>query len=165
MENLSRVISEHPFCKDLESPYVDLLVGCSGSIRVPEGLHLFRAGSEANQFYLIREGKILLEIPSAQSPSPKPETVEAGEVLGWSWLVPPYRWCFGARAIEPVSAISMSGKCIRAKCEKNSDLGYVLLKKTVEMLGRHSEATRIRLFDLYSAGTGMEQPLLISRLR
>jgi CRP/FNR family transcriptional regulator, cyclic AMP receptor protein len=153
VENLGRVISEHPFCKGLEANYIDLLTGCSSNVRFDKGHHLFRDGGEANQFYLIRQGKVLLEIHSPQCPSLSVETVEAGEVLGWSWLVPPYRWRFGARAVEPVSAIAVNGRCLRVKCEKNSDLGYELLKRTVEIMGQRLDATRFRLVDLYSAET------------
>jgi CRP/FNR family cyclic AMP-dependent transcriptional regulator len=151
VENLGRVISEHPFCQGLQPYYVDLLVSCASNVRFEKGHHLFRNGGEANQFYLIREGKISLEVLAPQRPPLTVETVEAGEVLGWSWLVPPYRWHFGARAVEPVSAISVDGRCLRAKCEKNSQLAYELLRRTVEIVGRRLEATRFRLVDLYSA--------------
>ena len=161
MENLGRVISEHPFCKGLEADYIDLLTGCASNVRFDRGHHLFRDGGEANHFYLIRQGKVLLEIHSSQCPSLSVETVEAGEVLGWSWLVPPYRWRFGARAVEPVSAIAVNGRCLRVKCEKNSDLGYELLKRTVEIMGQRLDATRFRLVDLYSAETSGERALAL----
>jgi CRP/FNR family transcriptional regulator, cyclic AMP receptor protein len=157
VENLRRVISEHPFCKGLEPNYVDLLTSCASNVLFDKGHHLFREGGEANQFFLIREGKISLEVLASQSPLLTVETVEAGEVLGWSWLVPSYRWRFGARAVEPVRAIAVNGMCLRAKCEKNSDLGYELLKRSVEIVGQRLEATRFRLLDLYSAEVQREQ--------
>lgn len=150
MENLGRVISEHPFCKGLEPHYIDMLTGCASNVRFDEGHHLFREGGEANQFYLIREGKISLEIHTPERPTLTVETVQAGEVLGWSWLVPPYRWHFGARAVERVSAIAVDGRCLRTKCVKDSHLAYELLRRTVEIAGQRLEATRFRLVDLYS---------------
>jgi CRP/FNR family transcriptional regulator, cyclic AMP receptor protein len=150
VENLARVISEHPFCQGLEAHYLDLLTGCASNTLFDKGHHLFREGGEANQFYLIREGKVSLEVFLPQLPSLAVETVEAGEVLGWSWLVPPYRWRFGARAVEPVRAVVVNGKCLRAKCEKDTHLGYELLRRTVEIMGHRLEATRFRLVDLYS---------------
>jgi CRP/FNR family cyclic AMP-dependent transcriptional regulator len=151
MENLGQIISEHPFCKGLQSEYIDLLTSCASNVRFEKGFHLFRTGGEANEFYLIREGKILLEVTAPRRPSLDLETVESGDVLGWSWLVPPHRWRFGARALEPVRAIAVDGKCLRLKCERNSSLGYELLKRTVEVVGQRLEATRFRLVDLYSA--------------
>jgi CRP/FNR family transcriptional regulator, cyclic AMP receptor protein len=150
MEDLGRIITEHPFCIGLPSDYVDLMIGCAWNIRFEADQHLFREGGEANQFYLIREGKVALEVVAPHRPNLIAETVNEGEVLGWSWLVPPYRWHFDARAIGTVRAIVMSGKCIRVKCEKNHDLGYELLKRTVDIVGQRLEATRFRLLDLYS---------------
>ena len=157
MENLGRVISEHPFCRGLEPDYVDLLTSCASNVLFDKGHHLFREGGEANQFYLIREGKVSLEVPVSQPPFLAVETVEAGEVLGWSWLVPSYRWRFGARAVELVRAIAVNGECLRRKCEKNSPLGYELLKRSVEIVGQRLEATRFRLLDLYSAEVQRKQ--------
>ena len=102
MENFGRIIAEHPFCKGLQSDYIDLLIGCASNVRFDADQHLFREGGEANQFYLIREGKVALEVFAPQRPCLTMETVAEGEVLGWSWLVPPYRWHFDARAVGPV---------------------------------------------------------------
>jgi CRP/FNR family transcriptional regulator, cyclic AMP receptor protein len=151
VENLGQIISDHPFCKGLQQEYLDLLIRCASNARFDTGFYLFREGGEANEFYLIRRGKIALEVSAPPRPSLTVEMVEKGEVLGWSWLVSPYRWRFGARAVEPVSAIAMDGKCLRGKCEKNAQLGYELLRRTVETMGQRLEATRFRLVELYSA--------------
>jgi CRP/FNR family transcriptional regulator, cyclic AMP receptor protein len=159
MENLARIIAEHPFCKELETYYIDLLTSCASNVRLEKDFYLFRDGGEANQFYLIREGKVALEVSAPSRPSLIVETVAEGEMLGWSWLVRPYRWRFGARAVEPLRAIAVDGKCLRAKCEKNPHLGYELLKRTVEIVGQRLEASRLRMLDLYSAD-GQREPQL-----
>lgn len=151
MDNLGCIIAKHPFCDGLEPSYVDLLVTCASNVRFEPDQHIFREGGEANHFYLIREGKVLLEMGSHQQPTSAVESVGQGEVLGWSWLVPPYRWHFDARALETVRAIAIDGKCLRAKCERNHDLGYELLRRTVDIVGKRLETTRFRLRDLYSA--------------
>ena len=97
-----------------------------------------------------------LEVLAPIRPSVIIETVAEGEVLGWSWLVPPYRWRFAARAVGPVRAIAVDGKCLRTKCEKNHDLGYELLRRTVDIVGRRLEATRFRMLDLYAADVRRE---------
>jgi CRP/FNR family transcriptional regulator, cyclic AMP receptor protein len=150
VEDLGRIISQHPFCRGLEHSYLALLTGCASNVRFDQGFYLFREQGEANEFYLIRGGKIALEVSALPRPSLTVETVQAGELLGWSWLVPPYRWRFSALAVEPVSAISVNGRCLRAKCEKDARLGYELLRRTVEIMGQRLEATRFRLVDLYS---------------
>lgn len=156
MESLGRIISEHPFCNGLAPHYVDLLVNCASNVRFEADQHLFREGAEANQFYLIREGKVVLEVVASQRPSLEMETADEGEVLGWSWLVPPYRWHFDARAVGRVRAIAVDGKCLRAKCERNHDLGYELLRRTVNLVGQRLDAARFRLLDLYSAEGAQE---------
>ena len=151
MENLGRIIADHPFFSGLEPHFVDLLISCASNVRFAADQHLFREGGEANQFYLIREGKVALEVLAPQRPPLIIETVAEGEVLGWAWLVPPYRWHFGARAVGPVHAIAVDGKCLREKCKKNHELGYQLLKRTIDIVGQRLEATRFRVLDLYAA--------------
>lgn len=151
METLRSIVAEHPFCKELEPAYVDLLTGCASNVRFEAGQRLFREEGEANQFFLIRQGTVALETVAPERSKIIVETVGEGEVLGWAWLVPPYRWHFTACAAAPVRAIAIDGKCLRTKCQKNHDLGYELLRRTVDIVGQRLEATRFRLFDLYSA--------------
>ena len=77
-------------------------------------------------------------------------TVDAGEILGWSWLLPPYQWKFNARAMESIRAIALDGKCLRTKCEENHDLGYELLKRFAQVIEKRLEATRLQLLDVYA---------------
>lgn len=157
MEDLGRIIADHPFGNGLKPHYLDLLVSCASNVRFAADQHLFREGGEANQFYLVREGKVALEVLGPLRPTLIIETVAEGEVLGWSWLVPPYRWHFSARAVEAVRAIAVDGKCLRRKCEKNHDLGYELLRRTIDIVGQRLEATRFRMLDLYAADMPREE--------
>ena len=77
------------------------------------------------------------------------ETIEGGEVLGWSWLFPPYRTFFDARALNAVRALSLDGSCLRTKCEKDPAFGYELLKRFAGVVISRLEATRMQLLDLY----------------
>jgi len=111
--------------------------------------YIFREGEEANEFYIIRDGKVSLEIVS---PGKEPiiiQTLESGEVLGWSWLVPPYYWHFDARAVEPTRVVAFDARCLRNKCEEDPKLGYELLKRLVPIIEQRLQATRIQLLDLY----------------
>ena len=74
---------------------------------------------------------------------------EAGEILGWSWLVPPYRWHFDARAVELTRAIALDGKCLREKCEEDHDLGYEVMRRFVVIIAQRLEETRLQLLDVY----------------
>lgn len=150
METLERILALHPFFDGLNAEYVKLLVGCASNVRFEAGAHIFRQGEEANQFYLLRQGRVAVEIYAPQSPPITVETLEKDDVLGWSWLVAPYYWRFDARAVEMTRVIALDGKCLRTKCEQNHDLGYELLKRFVQLVEQRLQSTRMQLLDVYA---------------
>jgi CRP/FNR family transcriptional regulator, cyclic AMP receptor protein len=150
VETLERIIAEHPFFEGLESYYIALLTGCASNVRFSAGKYIFKEGEEANQFYLIRAGKVALEVLPPHSKPLTVETLEQGDFLGWSWLVPPYVWSFDARATQETRAIALDGKCLRTACEENHDLGYVVLKRFTQLMVRRLHATRLQLLDIYA---------------
>ncbi len=77
------------------------------------------------------------------------QTVGAGDILGWSWLIPPYHWMFDAVALEPTRTIALDGRCLRGKCEADRVLGYELLKRFAHIMEQRLQATRLQLLDLY----------------
>jgi CRP/FNR family cyclic AMP-dependent transcriptional regulator len=151
MESLERILSDHPFFSDLDRRYLPLIVGCASNVRFREGEYLFHAGGEADKFYLIREGKVALEVLPPNRPPITIQTVSEGEVVGWSWLIPPHKWKFDARAAEPVRAFTLDGKCLRAKCEEDHDLGYAFLKRFAHLTAQRLQATRLQLLEIYEA--------------
>lgn len=150
METLEGIIAEHPFFEGLESYYTGLLTGCASNVRFSAGAYIFKEGEEANHFYLIRAGKVALEIFAPHIQPLTVETLQEGDVLGWSWLVPPYIWSFHARAVQETRAIALDGKCLRAKCEQNHDLGYEVLRRFSQLMARRLQATRFQLLDVYA---------------
>jgi CRP/FNR family transcriptional regulator, cyclic AMP receptor protein len=149
METLQNLLAEHPFAQGLEERHLALLTGCASNVRFDTGQVIFREGEEANQFYLVREGNLAVELHAAERGPITVLTVGAGEVLGWSWLVPPYRWQFDARALQPTRAIALDGKCLRAKAEQDHDLGYELLKRVAHIMEERLQATRLQLLNVY----------------
>ena len=81
-------------------------------------------------------------------------TVDEGDVVGWSWLVPPYRWFFDARAVTEVSAVSVDAGCLREKCDEDPALGYALMQRVAQVMYQRLQSARIRMLDLYGAGHG-----------
>ena len=151
METLERIIEEHPFFAGLDQEFMDLVLGCASNVRFPKGTYIFREGDEANTFYLVREGNVALEIFAPQRKPIIVATLGIGEVLGWSWLLPPYHWKFHAHAVADTRAIALDGKCLRTKCEQNHDLGYEVLKRFAQVVAQRLDATRYQLLDVYSA--------------
>lgn len=151
METLERIIAEHPFFADLDPRYIALVTGCASNVRLSRGTYIFREGQPADHFYLLRAGKIALETVTPNGSPITVETLEEGDVLGWSWLVPPYVCHFHARALQETRAIALDGKCLRGKCEDNHDLGYEFLKRFTQIMVRRLHATRFQLLDVYAA--------------
>jgi CRP-like cAMP-binding protein len=149
-QTLEKILAEHPFFADLESYYMTLLVSCASNVRFDANKYILREGEEANEFYLIRQGRVAIEISPPQRKPIIVDTVGEGEVLGWSWLLPPYTWRFHARAESATRAIALDGKCLRTKCEQNHDLGYELLKRFAQIMNRRLDATRLQLLDVYA---------------
>jgi len=150
METLERIIAEHAFFAGLDSEFTNLMVGCASNVRFKKGDYIFREGDPADTFYLMRNGKVAVEIFAPQHEPIIVATLEEGEILGWSWLLPPYQWKHQARATEDVRAIALDGKCLRTKCEQNHDLGYEILKRFARIIEQRLEATRLQLIDVYA---------------
>jgi CRP/FNR family cyclic AMP-dependent transcriptional regulator len=149
METLGPIISEHPFLKGLDPKHLQLITGCASNVRFDAGQIICREGEEADQFYIIRQGKVALQIYTPTHGSIIIDTLTDGEVIGWSWLIPPHQWRFDAVATELTRAIALDGKCLRTKCEADHELGYELLKRFASMVDERLEVTRIRLIDVY----------------
>ncbi len=150
METLERIIADHPFFDGMKQEYLDILIGCASNVRFEEGSYIFREGGEANEFYLIRSGRVALEMATPNHHALLIGTYGEGDVLGWSWLLPPYQWKFQAKVVEPVRAFVLDGKCLRKKCEDNHDLGYEMLKRFTKIIDRRLDATRFQLLDVYA---------------
>lgn len=149
MKSLESVLSHHPFFENLEAKYLALVTGCASNVRFEAGEFIYRHDEEANSFYIIRQGKVALEVcPPGKKPITV-QTVSDGEVLGWAWMVSPYHWHFDAQAVELTRAIVLDGKCLRKKCGEDHTLGYELLSRLLPVIGQTMEATKMQLLDVY----------------
>lgn len=151
MEGLERILQEHRFFSGLGDAFSSLVCGCAKNVRFEAGEYLFREGESADQFYLIRHGRVALELSAPGRGAITIQTLGEGEVVGLSWLIPPYRWTNDARTLELVRAIAIDGACLRRKCEADHDLGYELMKRVVPVLVQRLQATRLQILDVYGA--------------
>jgi len=149
MATMEELLGGHPFFAGLGSSVVQLIAGCASNVHFAAGDYIFVEGEAASRFYVIRHGRVALEIHSPTRGPLVIDTMDEGEVLGWSWLVPPYRYFGDARAVTPVSATVLDGTCLRGKCEADAELGYQLLKRVTTVMYQRLQSTRVRLLDLY----------------
>lgn len=149
MQTMEEVLGSHPFFAGLNAGAMRLIAGCASNVHFAEGEFLFEEGHEANQFWVIRRGRVAMQLESPGRGAIVTDTMDEGEMVGWSWLVPPYRFFADGRAVTPVSATALDGACLRGKCEADPELGYQLLKRVTSVMYQRLQSTRIRLLDLY----------------
>jgi CRP/FNR family transcriptional regulator, cyclic AMP receptor protein len=149
METIEDLLESHPFFAGLSPNAVELIAGCASNVHFGEGARIFDQGEPANQFYVIRHGRVALEVHSPAKGPMIIDTMDEGEVLGWSWLIPPYQYFADARAVTAVRATALDGACLRGKCEADPELGYQLLKRVTTVMYHRLQSTRVRLLDLY----------------
>jgi CRP-like cAMP-binding protein len=139
------VIAEHPFLRGLKLEHLRLLTDSARRMHYEAGELIFREGDPANRFYLIEQGRVSLESHRRDEAAVAVQVIGPGDVLGWSWLFPPYYWHFDARALEPTSAIFFYGTRLRERCEQNHSFGYEMMKRMTQIVIHRLQATRKQL--------------------
>jgi CRP-like cAMP-binding protein len=152
MRTIETLLGDVPIFRDMEPEALDLLSGCASNIRFADGEMLFREGDDADVFYVIRHGRVALETFVPARGPVTIETIDPGEVVGWSWLFAPYRWHFDARSLGLVRATQFDAACLRAKCEQDPAFGYDLILRFTQVLIERLQWTRLRLLDVYGDG-------------
>lgn len=152
MDTLEAIISQHPFVKGMTAEHVKTLLESAMPAEFTAGEIIFREGDPANRFYLIESGKVELESRKQDRPPVHIQTIGAGDVLGWSWLYPPYYWNFEARAVEPTRAIFFYGTRLREKCEEDPRFGLELMKRMSAIMLQRLQATRKQLLNASTRG-------------
>ena len=150
-EDLERNVAAHPFLIGLSEHHIRLIADCAIRTQFEKDQVIFRERETANRFYLIEQGKVELESSGADGNPVTIDVVADGDLLGWSWLFPPYIWHFTARAVEPTSAIFFYGTVLREYCEQDQALGYELFKRMSEVMTRRLQSARTRLLEAYAA--------------
>jgi len=148
MQTIQEILAEHPFFEGLDARYVELLAGCASNVHFCAGDFIFHEGEEANYFYLVRHGKLTVE---TLVPGRGPivfQTIHEGDVLGWSWLFPPYRWVYDARVLENTRATAFDGVCLRTKCAEDHTMGYDLMQRFARIITQRLQSTRSNLVEL-----------------
>jgi CRP-like cAMP-binding protein len=146
---IDRLVAEHRFFHGLNPADLELIGGCGRDVRFAAGEYLLREGQAADAWYLIRLGRVALEVFVPGRGPLVIESLAEGDVLGISWLFPPYRWQFDAEALELTRAVAFDGACLRARCEQDPRLGYELMTRFGEVMQRRLQSARLRLLDLY----------------
>jgi CRP-like cAMP-binding protein len=149
MKSIEALLAAHPFFSDMKAGDLATLAGCAWNEHFEAGLPIAREGRPADRFYIVRSGRVALLVHAGNRGWLTVETLHDGDVLGWSWLIPPYRWQFDARAVADTRVTAFDGACLRGKCEADTRLGYDLMRRFAAELARRSRAARLQLLDVY----------------
>jgi CRP/FNR family cyclic AMP-dependent transcriptional regulator len=144
-ESVEIRVQYHPFLVGLQPHHIRLLADCAMATEFRPNEYLFRQGEFANRFYLIEEGRVVLEALDLAGNQVRIEEVGAGKLVGWSWLFPPYTWHFDARAIVKTKALFFYGTLLREYCGKDPSLGFELFKRMSQVMLERLQAARYRL--------------------
>lgn len=148
MQNPLRV-ADHPFFQGIEAPLIQEASRLATERRFDTGEAIVRDGDPAAWFYLVYHGKIALEIASAEKPHLTIQTIGPGEVLGWSWLVPPYLWHLDARALKPTVTLAIDAPAFRQVLAAHPEQGYRFLERLLAIVAQRLENTQIQLLDIH----------------
>lgn len=143
------LLAAHPFLDGMPPERLTRLASWGRRSVFHAGTRVFSEGSAADRFWLIRDGHVALDTRLPGHGDAVVETLGPGAVLGWSWFYPPYRWHFGATAVEPTLTVELNGKGVRRLCREDPEIGYELARRFVTVVADRLQATRTRLLDLY----------------
>ena len=141
-------ITRHPFFRGWSANHLQILAGCATRIDFPAGETIFRQGDVASCFYLIEEGRVAIEAGRTDEGKILIQTLGSGDALGWSWMFPPYMWCFGARTVEPTRAIFFYGTWLRAQVEQDTGFGCKLMESIVRLVIDRMQSIHLQLVEL-----------------
>ncbi|MCI4340091.1 MAG: cyclic nucleotide-binding domain-containing protein [Thermoplasmata archaeon] len=144
-----RLIAEHPFFHGTDPAFLEIAAHGATEQRFDAGAMLVEDGGVADAFLLILHGKVALEVAAPDRPRRTIQTIGPGEVLGWSWLVPPHRWVLDARAVKPTRAVALDAAVLRRALAAHPESGYQFLLRLLPVIAQRLENTRLQLLDLH----------------
>ena len=148
MNEFTDIITAHPLFHGMKPAHLEALLDGATTANLKTGDVLFKEGEPANQFFLIERGQMALEAHEPRDGTALVQTLDTGDLLGWSWLFPPFVWHFRARAVEPTRIIAMSGARLLVNAERDHDFGYELMKRVSQVLIHRLQATRKTMLQL-----------------
>ena len=161
-EPMATRVALHPFLAGMNPTQLALLADCAIPVSFKKGQTILREGEMANRFYLIESGKVVLESGEGFGEAVVIEAIGAGDLLGWSWMFPPYVWHFTARAAEDTKAIFFYGTILREYCERDHSLGYELFKRITPVMMKRLQSARRKMLSVHAHRAALEPVVLES---
>jgi CRP/FNR family transcriptional regulator, cyclic AMP receptor protein len=152
IEVTTSALAGHPFLRGMPSGQLDALAAVASDVTFPAGHRIFEESGFAGKFWLIQSGHVVLDLNAPGVGRVIVDTIGIGDLLGCSWLFPPYRWAFGAMCVTPVRAFEFDATAIRVRCAADPDFGAEFRERLLEVLARRLQSTRARLIATSMSG-------------
>lgn len=149
IQDLTGIVGKHPLFADLDPAHLELVAGCASNVKFEPGEQILHEGQPADRFYLIRYGRVSVEVFAPGRGRITIQTLHPNDVLGWSWIVEPYRWHHDATALDLTRALAFDGACLRKKSEDDPAFGYAILKRFAPLIAKRLERAQLQLLDVY----------------
>jgi CRP/FNR family transcriptional regulator, cyclic AMP receptor protein len=146
-----QLIGALPPLRGLPADHIARLAQVSRHVRLPRSHRLFQEGSPADRFWILDAGEVALDVLVPGVGRLVIETLGRGDVVGLSWLVPPYQWKFGAVCTQPMQAFEFDARAVRAACREDPEFGYAIMTRFMSAVSHRLQATRGRLLQPRSA--------------
>ncbi len=146
---IEELLRRHAFFSGLAPETIAILASCATETTIEAGRYLVREGQDAETFYAVLDGRVTVELNSPAGGGAVLDTAYDGDIVGWSWLIPPYRWMFDARASEDSAVVVFDASRLRAACEADPGFGYAILRRVANVMSHRLQSARVRLLDLY----------------
>jgi CRP/FNR family transcriptional regulator, cyclic AMP receptor protein len=145
IEVTAAALAAHPFLHGMSRDQLSVLAETASDVTFGARHRIFADGGNATRFWLIQSGRVSLDLHIPGEGPVVIGTVGLGDLLGWSWLVPPYTWTFGAVAVTRVEAFEFDAPAVRECCAADPALGYELYQRMATVLAKRLQAARARL--------------------
>ena len=154
MSTIAGMLADYPPMSTLDGAALEHMAGLARLEQFDAGERILRSSAPADTFYVLRHGRVAIEMPNPRGGSIVIETLGPGEVLGISWMLPPYRLSFDVRCVDHCGVIAIDAIALRSACDADPALGYALYKQLSGVVRERLQATRMQLLDLYGDGHG-----------
>lgn len=148
--SIKKHLSNNAFFSGLTEESLDFLCEHAVERSLRKDEILFHHGTQANCFYLMTSGSISVEVVAIEGPSLQLQNLGPGSVIGWSWLIAPYKWAFQARAEEPTQIVEFDGNAVLSRCEADPKFGYELLKRFSALMSERLQYSRMKMMEAWN---------------
>lgn len=148
-QDIKDLLTQHDFFNEMDEEMIEVVMGCGILQHYKPAEYLGKENEPADHLFVIRKGKIAIQIPHPSKGDLTISTIGAGEVAGFSWIIAPYKLQFNLKAMDHTSVIALDGLCLRKKCEEDHHLGYLLMKSSAQVMQDRLFSTRVQLIDVY----------------